>query len=409
MRTTRLTVLLSSLPLVAIACAAPTVERESREERASSVINGTVSSAADDAVVLLPMGNSFCTGTLIAPNLVLTARHCVAAPGAGQTECSPFGADKPAASIGVALGAQPSAAATVAKGARLFVEPNATICGQDIALVLLDKDVPNIEPRTVRLTPPVVGELTTAVGYGQDEDQQITGRKVRTGIAVQAVGPAQRTATASGRTVPVNVPANDFMTGESVCHGDSGGPLFDAKGHILGTTSRGTALGCVGAPALFSSNAGHAELIKTALAAAGHPLTTATDAGADANTDAAPPTTTDGGADAGPIAPSDEGTTAPAPAPDSVGDSPESEETAPADADEDPTDVSDEDDDDDTKSSKPRKKKKSTGSADPGAQVVVTGCATSPGPFAPSSLAPFLLALAALAALASRRRRAGGW
>jgi hypothetical protein len=75
-----------------------------------------------------------------------------------------------------------------------------------------------------------------------------------------------------------------------VCNGDSGGPIFDAQGLILGTTSRGTTLGCVAAPAIFSSTAAHAALIKTALTAAGHPLD-ATSTTADAGV----PGTIDGG------------------------------------------------------------------------------------------------------------------
>ncbi|MFO0742439.1 MAG: trypsin-like serine protease [Labilithrix sp.] len=279
------------IALAVLACDAPVVEREGHRGHASSIINGTASSNPDDdAVTLLWLGNGFCTGTLIAPNLLLTARHCVSEPGAGQAECEPFGADKAPSSMTVSLGEHPSSQSPVARGARLFVEPTSTVCGQDIALILLDQSVPGVKPKQVRLTAPTAGELTTAIGYGQDESEQTTGRKIRTNIPVEAVGPASRTATANGQTVGVQVPANDFMTGESVCHGDSGGPLFDAKGLVLGTTSRGTSLGCVGTPAIFSSTAAHATLIKTALAAAGHPLGgTGSPADAGAGADAAAP------------------------------------------------------------------------------------------------------------------------
>lgn len=283
------------LPLLLVAAACASSKAEPGGSTESSIINGQAS-PTDDAVVLVVLPDSFCTGTLIAPNLLLTARHCVSAEPAD--ECSPFGADRAPNTIGVALGEHPSSQKIVARGSKLFLETKSSICGQDIALVMLDQDVPGITPKKVRATAPVAGEMTTAIGYGEDENKQLKGRLQRANIAVQAVGPATKTAG----TVTVNVPANDFMTGESVCHGDSGGPLFDSKGLVLGTTSRGTELGCVNAPAIFSSTAAHIELIKMAAKAAGHPLdTSSTDAGtdaSDASADASADASRDASADA---------------------------------------------------------------------------------------------------------------
>src|ERR1051326_5824095 len=46
--------------------------------KGAAIIDGSESPATQDAVVLVVIHNhGSCTGTLVAPNLVLTARHCV--------------------------------------------------------------------------------------------------------------------------------------------------------------------------------------------------------------------------------------------------------------------------------------------------------------------------------------------
>ncbi len=68
--------------LVLAACAPPALEMEGRQVSGQNIVGGTTSGPEDDAVVqLLTNGEPGCTGTLIAPNLVLTARHCVSMRG----------------------------------------------------------------------------------------------------------------------------------------------------------------------------------------------------------------------------------------------------------------------------------------------------------------------------------------
>src|SRR5690242_20673612 len=87
------------LTTVASACAGRSDEAGASERAratSSAIINGKNSDASQDAVVLIehPEGRraiESCTGTLIAANLVLTARHCVSKVANGAFSCDDEG------------------------------------------------------------------------------------------------------------------------------------------------------------------------------------------------------------------------------------------------------------------------------------------------------------------------------
>src|SRR5206468_2804362 len=60
----------------------------------TQMVGGTISPSSQDMVIDLVMGDSSCTATLIAPDLLITAHHCVAAENsdANAPACSPLGA-----------------------------------------------------------------------------------------------------------------------------------------------------------------------------------------------------------------------------------------------------------------------------------------------------------------------------
>jgi hypothetical protein len=236
------------------------------------IVGGSPSTSAKDAVVFLNLGNDgFCTATLIAPTLLITARHCVAQIDESGA-CGTFGANNPTSTMSVAIGVQASEKSpAVARGKRIFVEPATDGCGTDIALLEIDTAITSVPPATVRLTAPVTGEAASTVGYGDDGRGQVTnGRYERTGLKIDAVGPATATyRTKTGQNLRYDVAAAELSTGESTCFGDSGGPLFDAQGAIIGVTSRGIDGSCLDRPSIYSGTAGHAKLINDALAAVG--------------------------------------------------------------------------------------------------------------------------------------------
>ncbi len=222
----------------------------------SPIINGIASTSDQDAVVLLVLrvrgqGVGQCTGTLVAPKLVVTARHCVAEIEDGDGACSasgnPVGGGTPtaidfaAADIDVYTGTQAtrftsSTSKAAAHGKQLVHEGRSTLCNSDVAFIVLDRSVQGrIAPMRLK-TPPVLGEKLTAVGWGLTEDGTLPRERVqRSGIAVTKVGPFVQDLQSG-----IGIGPSELMAGESTCSGDSGGPTFSSKGALVGIVSRGS-------------------------------------------------------------------------------------------------------------------------------------------------------------------------
>jgi hypothetical protein len=202
-------------------------------------------------VVALRVGTDgdyeLCSGALLAPNVVLTARHCVAKSLTTSVSCDENGEStngkhvdgnlKPSA-ISVYTGANPRFSEDgQAVGKTIISRDSSTLCDEDIALVVLDKEITDVEPLAVRIgakAAVIAGETVKSVGYGQNDKKMPLGTRLRKdNVAVLAMGRGiSDSKTALGR--------HEFEVGMSICEGDSGGPaLSEETGAIIGVVSRG--------------------------------------------------------------------------------------------------------------------------------------------------------------------------
>ncbi len=226
---------------VAAGCASPRIDAAHL-----AIINGVPSTPDDDAAIglgIFSTNNQFqgaCSGVLVAPNLILTARHCVSRTEEGNIACRSDGTpvvgggvlgDYKPGQLKVLLGTQ-IGLDFAAVGMTVLHPEVDSLCDNDIAMLVLDQAIPN-NPAIAQLrldTMPTVGDTIRAVGWGTSNNSNNIERRKRDGIPIIDVGPNP----ASG------LGDRELAIGEGICSGDSGGPAFDeVTKAVVGVVSRG--------------------------------------------------------------------------------------------------------------------------------------------------------------------------
>ena len=188
------------------------------------------------AINLFNGSGEICSGTLISPNVVLTAHHCVApvfGEGANGINCNVtyFGDPYPPKYFQITTA---DLISDTFSGSHLVQEvvvpPGGNlICGFDQAILVLTENVDPAEavPRAPRVDVVVTkGEKYSAIGFGGTDDNG-TGagqRRRRDNLFVSCVGTECPKATVT--------PA-ELVGDTGICHGDSGGPAVDSLGRVI--------------------------------------------------------------------------------------------------------------------------------------------------------------------------------
>lgn len=247
-------------------CAGCGAEADPFETTEQPIVYGTISGRNEDAVVAVRSPGAKCTGTLIAPNLVLTAHHCIAEFVRGDHTCRADGSiqnsNTGAGAIldlldpaTIQIFAQNDLTTPVAVAATLIETDKNDVCSDDIGFVILDRSLPNLPIAPVRVDPHLrLDQSLVLVGYGETEFNIVLGRNRRE-VPIMGVEPLPRT----------------FLMAQGACRGDSGGPaLMPETGAVTGVTSTATQ-DCLDpeATSVYTHVAKFKDLLLSAYAAAG--------------------------------------------------------------------------------------------------------------------------------------------
>jgi secreted trypsin-like serine protease len=216
--------------------------RERVSSQTASIQDGVQDTAHNFAVAIVQRTTEsvVCSGVLLAPNLVATARHCVQELSSPLVDCSStvFGATTFTDNLLVTADPRITASGRFIGVQGAFLPQQDAVCGNDIALLVLADSVslpgyvvPVIDPP---MTDPSYGTSVAVIGYGIASPQDNTGgtagvRRLKEGVELACIaGDPQFVDCLSNPELAPLVTHSEFMSADdSACAGDSGSAAFD--------------------------------------------------------------------------------------------------------------------------------------------------------------------------------------
>lgn len=203
-----------------------------------------------------------CGASLIQPNWILTAAHCLV--GSTTLEIRMGGTNRDNMPL-------------IMESTELFVhegyDPNTLF--NDVGLVKLPMDAvgDNISPIAMATSGDFVDTPVRASGFGITEDGMQSADLLKVNLVTISNAECQQTYGTSNGLITENTLCVTWVDreGQNVCSGDSGGPLstvVDGTDVLIGVASFVSTNGCeVGDPAGFSRTSAFAEWIQQTMAA----------------------------------------------------------------------------------------------------------------------------------------------
>jgi trypsin len=187
------------------------------------VVGGSAVSPGDFPDVVLVAGwTGMCSGTLIAPDVVLTAGHCA--------EIDPKAVLVGSVDYGVPGGQLVAIASVTAYPDWQHA--------YDVAVITLAEPIAGVVPRAIAMSCELPGELRV-IGFGLRDPG---GSGASSALATAMVRIDDPECTSDPACDPAIAPGGELVAGgagATACFGDSGGPLL-AGGALVGVVSRAT-------------------------------------------------------------------------------------------------------------------------------------------------------------------------